>query len=94
MSAADVDLRSKLRQAERNLRDLRRLLDRAGHWIPDEDVIDQLRALEGLTLLARQCYREGRGLDRWAQNLWLWEHPQPRFQTGCPGQDSNLRPAA
>ena len=72
------ELRAKLTKARRELRDARRVLDQADHWTPDEDVLDLLREIRGLTVLAEECVRSGRALDEAARELWLYEHGYKR----------------
>ena len=76
--SAHRDFKAKLVKAKRPLREGTRLLDRASKWSVDEDVLDTLREIEGLTVLAQECYRSGRALDRWAIELWLYEHGYKR----------------
>jgi hypothetical protein len=86
-----ADAKAKLKKAERALREAGRLLSQVeGRWTPDEDVLDLLREIEGLTVLGRECVRSGQPLDQAAQELWLYEHGYKR----SPEDDGDASPDA
>ena len=74
MSDARSDLRRLLAKVKRLQRESLRLLNQAGRWTPDEDVLDLLRESEGLIVLLAESLRSGRALDPWTVGLWLYEH--------------------
>lgn len=57
------------------MREAGRLLAQVeGRWSPDEDVLDLHREIAGLIALGEESYRSGVAPDRWAIDLWLYEH--------------------
>jgi hypothetical protein len=75
VSATPYDaLKAELRKAQRYLRDALALANQINRPGDDEDILDLLRELQGLTVLGRECYRTGRGVDVPGRQLWLYEH--------------------
>jgi hypothetical protein len=74
--------RAELQKAKRYLRDALALANQIDRPGDDEDILDLLRELRGLTVLCRECYRTGRGVDEWACELWLYEHGYKRPASG------------